>query len=189
MPSVRRQLIDFQRSKRAVDVAIGLGFLVGGQLTAIAAVVVGSLATWAPAGTRHAVAVAVVGVLVARDAGVVRVPLPERRRLIPSPRLDLAFPWGTFAFAAELGLGWRTAVPTSAPYGVVAVVALAASFPAAGVAAAGWALGRSVPIAISARRRATGAAEPSAWPVPSGRRASLAALVLLLAGTVAGAVV
>jgi hypothetical protein len=170
---------------RSIDLAIGLGFLAGALVTAAAAVVVGSLAGWLPAPARLGAAGAAVVLLAAREAGLARFVLPERRRLIPSPRLDLPFPWGTAAFAAELGLGWRTAVPTSAPYGLLVVVALAASMPAGAVAAAGWALGRAVPVAVATRRRAADGSAMPAWPFPGGRPVALAALAALLAAVVA----
>lgn len=179
MPSVRRQLIEFNRSRRAVELSVLLGFVAGGLITAAVAVLLGSLAGWISPTTRYAVAGVVVGVLLARETGIVKFRLPERNRLIPSPRLDQPFPFGTFAFAAELGLGWRTVVPTTAPYALLIVVLASASFPLGLVVAAGWGVGRAVPVLIAVRRRSGAVDDMSQWPIRSGRALAIAALVSL----------
>ena len=190
MPSVGRQLIDVTSRRRALDAAVGLGFLAGGALTATSAVIVGSLLGGVPGRARLAVAAAAVVVLLARELGMVPLRLPQRDRLVPSPRLDLPFPAGPFAFAAELGLGWRTVVPTSAPYGLLVAVGAVAAFPVALAAAAGWAMGRAVPVTRAAHRSAwrTGGdpagARPDRWPAPPPRPTALVALALVLAGLV-----
>ncbi len=64
-------------------------------------------------------AVAVLGV--ARDAGRVRIPLPQNARQIPADVLQRRIRRGSMQFGFELGTGVRTYVSASAPY----VVALA----------------------------------------------------------------
>jgi hypothetical protein len=163
-----------------VELSVVLGFVAGGLVTAAMVVLVGSLLGWVSPTTRYVGAAVVATFLLARELGIVNYQLPERRRLIPSPRLDLPFPLGTFAFSAELGLGWRTVVPRAAPYGLLVAVMASASFPVGAVAAVGWGIGRAVPVLVAVRVRSGSVDDMSRWPVRSGRALAVAALVALV---------
>jgi hypothetical protein len=91
----------------------------------------------------------------------------------------LPFPWGSYAFAVEVGLGWRTVVPSSLPYGLVAFVALPPAWPVALAAGLGWGAGRWLPVSVTVGRTAAGR-ERSPWPVPHSGALALAGLAVLL---------
>ncbi|MFC4118920.1 hypothetical protein [Nonomuraea zeae] len=191
MPSVRRQHTETPRLRWGTHTSIGFGFLAGGLATAGLAMLAGGLVAWAPLPIRMAAVSAILLMLGARELGRWRIRLPQRSRLIPSERLELPFPWGSFAFAAELGLGWRTVVPTSLPYGLVVFVALHPTWQVALAAGLGWAAGRWVPVSLAVRRRAlvlAGVATErsrSPWPIVNSGRLSLAGLVILLGAALA----
>jgi hypothetical protein len=87
--------------------------------------------------------VAVLAVL--RDAGLVRLPLPQNSRQIPHEVLAGARPGrGALRFGFELGTGVRTYLSASAPYVVAAALLLAGSGPLAAVlAGVGFGAGRA----------------------------------------------
>lgn len=119
------------------------GLLTGGVLISLAFLVVGSvLRAPAPWWVRVALVAAWLGVMVAREFGVLRFGLPENRRLVPETVFRLGRHLGPFQFGVEMGTGVRTYLPTGLPYVLVAAVALLASPIAAVVAGVGFGLGR-----------------------------------------------
>lgn len=91
---------------------------------------------WAVAG--------VAGVAVARDAGVFRLPLPQNTRQVPQRVFDRGLSRAALRFGFELGLGFRTYVPATAPYALGAVLLLMHPHAsAAALAGAGFGLGRA----------------------------------------------
>jgi hypothetical protein len=127
-----------------------LGLLLGGTLSATA---VWSLSGFAapipPYGRVWAiVGVALLGVL--REAGLVRLRLPQNARQIPQDVLQRRLLLGTLQFGFELGTGVRTFVSASAPY-VLALGLLLShqGFPATVVVGTAFGLGRSLTAALT----------------------------------------
>ena len=179
MPSVRRQSFGQEPSGPGLIAVVGSGLLVGGLITAFAAMVIGAFGSGLPFRVRMAVAGAVAMGCLVLEASRLPHSLPQRTRLIPSERLALRAPYGVFLFGVELGVGWRTAVPSTLPYALACLVAAFATWPAAMSVAAGWALGRWGPIAGAVHRKAIGDRTSRRWAEP--RVTSLLGLSALLA--------
>lgn len=123
----------------------GAGLMLGGTLSALVLWLASGLPSPVPEPVRHAVVLALAGVGVLRDAGVVRFPLPQNARQIPQDVLNRDVVRGSLRFGFELGTGVRTYVPATGPY--VLAVALLLSTPDLTVAAltgAGFGLGRAL---------------------------------------------
>ncbi len=104
-----------------------------------------------------ALVLAVLGTL--REAGVLRVPLPQSRRQVPERwRAELPLPVWSVGYGAGLGLGVFTYQPV-ATFWVACAAALALGRPVAGaVAFALYGVGRAVVLLLPARRGADPAA-------------------------------
>lgn len=79
-------------------------------------------------------------VLVGLDLFSAKLPLPQRDQLIPQEVFQDGMPLGLFRFGVEYGTGWRTLIPSAAPY-VVALALSAANLPWAQVLLVGAAFG------------------------------------------------
>ncbi|MGH8905698.1 MAG: hypothetical protein ACRD0K_04105 [Egibacteraceae bacterium] len=159
-------------SQRGAITAFTVGAAAGGVPPALALMTVGMLVAPVPGVVRVGALLCVAALAVARDLGLVRVALPERRRLIPH-EVFLAHPWRAAArFGFELGTGVRTYVPSSAPYVLAAaLLLLRPGVWTAASAGAAFGLGRS---AIVWMRLA--APDPSRWDARLARRCALPAL-------------
>lgn len=93
-----------------------LGLLAGGTLTSAVLWLLSGLTAPLPAAVRTGAIIGVAALGVARDAGWVRVPLPQNARQIPQEVLRRRVRLGTLQFGFELGTGVRTYVSASAPY-------------------------------------------------------------------------
>jgi hypothetical protein len=134
------------------------GLLLGAWLSAGVLWLFSGLLAPVPAGWRHGLLVAAALLAVARDAGWLRLPLPQNARQIPQQVLRRHLVRGTLQFGFELGTGVRTYVSTSAAY-VLALAVLLAARPAAALAiGCGFALGRALTPVL---RLASG--DPGAW--------------------------
>lgn len=132
-----------------------MSMVFGSLVTAVAMFGMGRLAPF-PDGTRPTLAAAAVLLAYALHR---HGRLPERQELVPERVVATRSLRGWRQFGFELGLGWRTRLPTFAPYALALLVTLLtpnlASATAIGVAfggARGWALssqieGRSIPSA------------------------------------------
>jgi hypothetical protein len=140
-------------------VAFVLGLVGGGLLSALALGLLSGLFTPLPATGRHAaiLAVALLGLL--REAGVVRLRLPQHTWQVPQDVLQRNLLRGAWQFGVELGSGVRTYISATAPY-VLAVAVLLGGQPlvVAALAGAGFGAGRA---ATPLLRRASGA--PADW--------------------------
>ncbi|SNR92029.1 hypothetical protein [Actinomadura mexicana] len=92
------------------------GLLLGGTLTATVIWLLSGLSAPLPPSARTAAVLAVAGLGVAREAGLVRVPLPQNARQIPQDILQVHLRRGALQFGFELGTGVRTYVSATAPY-------------------------------------------------------------------------
>ena len=93
-----------------------LGLLLGGTLAATVLWLLSGLAAPLPRSVRVAAILAVAVLGVAREAGWVRIPLPQNARQIPQEVLKYRIRRGALRFGFELGTGVRTYVSASAPY-------------------------------------------------------------------------
>lgn len=123
----------------------GVGLLVGGVLSALVLFVLSGLLTPVPAAVRHGAVVAIAGVGVLRDAGLVSFPLPQNARQVPQEVLTGQVARGSLQFGFEMGTGVRTYVSSTVPYVLVAALLLTAPGIAAALAAGlGFGFGRAV---------------------------------------------
>jgi hypothetical protein len=100
-----------------------------------------------PEVARQSAVLTVAAVLVVREFGWLRFPIPQNARLVPQFVTRIPF-WGAVQFGAEMGTGMRTYSPTGLPHIVVVAVVLWASWDEAIAAGAGFALGRALMLLI-----------------------------------------
>jgi hypothetical protein len=137
-----------------------------------------------PAGRTWAiVAIAVLGVL--REAGVIRVPLPQNARQVPQDVLQRRLRLGTLQFGFELGTGVRTFVSASAPYVLALGLLLSHQGPAAtAVVGTAFGAGRALTAALTLWSRDPGRdvtiAVRMPWLKNTTAAVALIALALLL---------
>jgi hypothetical protein len=122
-----------------------LGLLLGGTLSATVLWLLSGLAAPVPGPVRTG-AILTVGVLgVAREAGWVRIPMPQNARQIPQEVLRYRVRRGALQFGFELGTGVRTFVSASAPYVVALGLLLAHQGPVTTIlTGTGFGVGRAV---------------------------------------------
>ncbi|RMI33095.1 hypothetical protein [Streptomyces triticirhizae] len=132
------------------------GLLLGALLSASVLWLASGLAAPLPAGWRAAATVALGALAVARDAGLVRLRLPQNARQVPQDVLQRDLVRGALQFGFEMGTGVRTYVSASLPYALAAGVLLANDGGVALATGLGFALGRA---ATPTLRFASGAGE------------------------------
>jgi hypothetical protein len=122
-----------------------LGLLLGGTLTAGVLWLLSGLTAPLPHAVRVGAILAVAVAGVARDVGLLRLPLPQNARQIPREVLQGHIRRGSLRFGFELGTGVRTYVTAGAPYVVALALLLAHEGPLATVlAGTGFGAGRAV---------------------------------------------
>jgi F0F1-type ATP synthase membrane subunit c/vacuolar-type H+-ATPase subunit K len=126
-----------------------LGLLLGGTLTATVLWLLSGFAAPLPGAVRTGAILAVAALGVLREAGWIRVPLPQNARQIPQEVLRTRVRRGALQFGFELGTGVRTFVSASAPYVVALGLLLAHQGPATtALTGTGFGAGRAVTAAI-----------------------------------------
>jgi hypothetical protein len=126
-----------------------LGLLLGGTLTASVLWLLSGFAAPVPGPVRTGAILAVAALGVARQAGWVRIPLPQNARQIPQDVLRYRIRRGALQFGFELGTGVRTYVSASAPYVVAIGLLLAHQGPATTIlTGTGFGVGRAVTAAV-----------------------------------------
>jgi hypothetical protein len=165
-----------------------VGTLLGGASVAVGLWLPSGIAEALPYRARVVVVLAAVVVATARDLGFVDLPLPERTTLVPRTVFDGGLARGGLWFGFELGLGFRTRLPSTIPYALALAVLLGIpDLLQLGALAVGFAAGRSLSalgrtISRDGQRWdaavAASAASITKW-------ASLAGAVALVAATVA----
>jgi hypothetical protein len=131
-----------------------LGLVAGGTLTGLVIWLLSGLADPVPAQARPWLILAVAALGVAREFGLVRLPLPQNARQIPQDVLQRNLLRGSMQFGFELGTGVRTYVSASAPY--VAAIALLLSHQAAAatlLTGTAFGLGRVLSAALTLQAR------------------------------------
>ncbi|NDU74036.1 hypothetical protein GWI34_15520 [Actinomadura sp. DSM 109109] len=162
-----------------------LGLLLGGTLTAAVVWLMSGLSAPLPPPARTAAVLAVAGLGAAREAGLVRIPLPQNARQIPQDVLQTHLRLGALQFGFELGTGVRTYVSATAPYVLALGLLLAREDPLTTVLAgtafgAGRALSALLTYLARDERRDAAVAARMAPVKTATAVASLAALALLL---------
>ncbi|MGH3756991.1 hypothetical protein [Actinophytocola sp.] len=121
------------------------GLVLGGMLSALVLWLASGLPSPVPQPVRHALVVALAGLGVLRDAGVVRFPLPQNARQVPRDVLNRDVVRGSLRFGFELGTGVRTYVPATSPYVLAAALLLSTpDLATAALTGAGFGLGRAL---------------------------------------------
>jgi hypothetical protein len=127
-----------------------LGLLLGGTVSATAVWLLSGLSAPIPPHGRvwAVLGIALLGVL--REAGLIRIPLPQNARQVPQDVLQRRLRVGTLQFGFELGTGVRTFVSASAPY-VLALGLLLShqGFAATAVVGTAFGLGRALTAALT----------------------------------------
>ncbi|WP_245614168.1 hypothetical protein [Actinokineospora inagensis] len=138
-------------------------------------VVVGSLLRAPlPMSVRWGVVGAVVVVVGLTEVGVLKIRLPENRRLVPEGVFRLGRHLGPLQFGIEMGTGARTYLPSGLPYVAAAVALFIASFPQALLIGVGFGVGRAVMTTAHLRY-------PGDWDLQWARYSTR--LAVLLSGT------
>ena len=120
------------------------GLFLGGVVTAMALVVVGSLVRAPiPAVARPWVVGVGAVVLLAREIGLINFKVPQNARQVPQFVTRVPF-WGAIQFGTEMGTGMRTYSPTGLPHVVAIGLLLLAGWPDALLAGLGFAAGRAM---------------------------------------------
>ncbi|MEV4257908.1 hypothetical protein AB0J52_32505, partial [Spirillospora sp. NPDC049652] len=140
-----------------------------------------------PGPARAVLTVLVAAVAAAREAGLVRLPLPQNSRQIPQEVLMHRLRTGSLQFGFEMGTGVRTYVSASSPY-VLALGLLLAhmSGPATLLAGVAFGVGRALSAALTYWARDPGRdaviAARMTWVRNITALSVLAAVTLLLVG-------
>ncbi|MDN3355022.1 hypothetical protein [Actinomadura sp. DC4] len=122
-----------------------LGLLLGGTLSATVLWLLSGFAAPVPGPVRTGAILAVAVLGVAREAGWVRIPMPQNARQIPQEVLQYKIRRGALQFGFELGTGVRTFVSASAPYVVALGLLLGHQGPATTIlTGTGFGVGRAV---------------------------------------------
>jgi hypothetical protein len=129
----------------------GAGLLLGAWSVAVLAGVAGGLIqALLPAPLRLAPLAAVAVAVLLREAGLVSLPVPENRRLVPEHVLNRGRVAGGIQFGFEMGTGMRTYSPSALPHLVLLALLLAVPLPGALAAATGFAAARWIMAVASA---------------------------------------
>ncbi|MCG5212085.1 hypothetical protein [Streptosporangium sp. KLBMP 9127] len=118
-------------------------------MTAVAAVAGGVVQSLLPAPLRLAVLGLLAAAVLLREAGLISLPVPENRRLVPEHVLNRGRLAGGIQFGFEMGTGMRTYSPSALPHLVLAALVLAVPLPGALAAGTGFAAARWIMAAVS----------------------------------------
>lgn len=113
-----------RRTQGRLWLAFAAGCAFGGLLTGMLLGVLGGLLSPMPPLWRTGALVVLAVLLVGLDLVSARLRLPQRSVLIPRQVFTAGLARGGFRFGVEYGCGWRTLVPSAAPYLVAAFVLL-----------------------------------------------------------------
>lgn len=126
-------------------VALVLGLVAGGALTGAGLAVAAAVVRPPIAPLWNSVVLGVVCViLLAQEVHLVKLRLPQRRRLVPITVFRFGPVLGALEFGLEMGTGLRTYISSAAPYAVAAAALLTADSLDAVMAGIGFGLGRAV---------------------------------------------
>lgn len=115
----------------------------------VTAILGGVVQALLPFAVRLAVFAPLVAAVLLREAGLLRLPVPENKRLVPEAVQHRGRVVGPIQFGFEMGTGMRTYSPSALPHLVLLGVLLVIPFTGALAAGAGFALARLVMPAVS----------------------------------------
>ncbi|MDX3104766.1 hypothetical protein [Nonomuraea angiospora] len=128
----------------------GLGLWLGATSVAVVAAALGGVVqSLLPPAVRLVPLGLVALAVLLREAGVITLPVPENKRLVPEHVLHRGRVFGGVQFGFEMGTGMRTYSPSALPHLVLLAVLLAVPFSGALAAAAGFAAARWIMAAAS----------------------------------------
>lgn len=128
----------------------GVGLLIGGSVVAFVAAVLGGVVQGLiPEPVRLGLLGCAAIAVLLREVGLIRLPVPENKRLVPEHVLEKGRVLGPIQFGFEMGTGMRTYSPSAVPHLVLLALLLAVPLQGAMLAAAGWALARWIMAAAS----------------------------------------
>ncbi|MEV4007080.1 hypothetical protein [Actinomadura sp. NPDC049753] len=137
--------------------AFGLGLQVGALLVALITAVFGGLVqALLPFSVRAGLFGLAAFAVLLRETGLVKLPVPENKRLVPEEVQHRGRLVGPIQFGFEMGTGMRTYSPSALPHLVLLAVLLVLPFPGALAAGAGFALARWIMPAASIGHGADG---------------------------------
>ncbi|MDF5755730.1 hypothetical protein [Spongiactinospora sp. TRM90649] len=165
----------------------GVGLLAGACAVALVAGALGAVVqALTPVWARLPALAVLAAVVLSREAGLLRVKVPENRRLVPEHVAGAGPVAGALQFGFEMGTGMRTYSPSALPHLLLAALLLAVPLPGAFAAAAGFAAARwIVAAAAPVHDRTAGAAWQGRWRSarrPMALATALATVVALAAG-------
>lgn len=139
------------------------GLLLGGVLSALGVMLLGSIVRW-PLPVPAATVLVVLGtaVLALRELGWWSFPLPQNARLVPETVFRHGPVLGALQFGLEMGTGMRTYVTSGLPYALLLAVALIADPSQAVLAGLGFGAGRAL-MTVSNLGYGADAAWDDAW--------------------------
>ena len=138
------------RPARAVSYGVvsTLGAAVGGCTTLYGAWLLSGFGRWVDVTAARTCLVLAIAAAVAVDTRVIPKRIPQAQQLIPQSRFNGSLIAGVACFAFELGLGFRTRLPSASPVVLVLYVLLLAGWPEVFLLSLGWAIGRCTPIYV-----------------------------------------
>ncbi|WP_166353472.1 hypothetical protein [Phytoactinopolyspora limicola] len=120
--------------------SFGLGLQIGAVLVALVAAVIGAVVqVFLPLWIRLPVFGVLAISVVLRELGLIKLPVPENRRLVPEDVQKRGRVWGPVQFGFEMGTGMRTYSPSAQPH--LALLAIVLVVPFAGSLAMGVGFG------------------------------------------------
>ncbi len=105
------------------------------------------------AGIGTGVAALILVACAAREAGLVRIPMPSLHRQTPQWfKREFGPVWSGLLWGADLGQGWTTHILYTGYYGLVAWAILGANPATSAIAFAAFGLGRALPVIVAGLR-------------------------------------
>lgn len=189
LPPVRRAHPLTKATKYSIA-ALMAGVFIGGAATAYLLWVLSGLLSVMPPPARFSILTLFLGVALAREVGLLSLPIPSSSYVIHQRRFQRFLVLGSFAFGLELGLGFRTRIYNAGPYVLAIILLLAPPGPEIVLVLAwGWALGRTFAVALRLRpdlREREHLQEasnvPAAYDDMLGRVSSVSARLVSVAG-------
>jgi hypothetical protein len=128
----------------------GVGLVLGASVVAFTAAILGGLVqALVPEQVRLGLLGGLALAVLLREAGLISLPVPENRRLVPEVVLQRGRMLGPIQFGFEMGTGMRTYSPSALPHLVLLAIVLAIPLPGAMLAAVGFAAARWIMAAAS----------------------------------------
>lgn len=119
------------------------GLLIGGFVTGVLVGLFGALLGMLASEVAAGIVVLAVLAGLAHDFGIVHFPLPQRAKLVPKEIDRRGVMVAALQFGFEMGTGFRTFIPSAAPYVLVVTVLLVGDLATAALAGTAFGAGRA----------------------------------------------